>query len=199
VTPMLDPADKAHFHAVRFFKDADGLCRIVGAFLAEGLAAGQPAVVIATAEHAAAIARCLTQHGADVEGLTASGVLTMADAGTLLDAFMVDGMPDSGRFREAVIPLIERASAHAFGRAAADSAGAVRAYGEMVDVLWKAGDRAAAMRLETLWNALANSHRFALLCGYAVGNFYKSAAVNEICSHHSHVVTETGETVISTP
>ena len=47
------------------------------------------------------------------------------------------------------------------------------AYGEMVDVLWKAGQDVAAIRLEMLWNKLAAMHDFALLCGYAMGNFYK--------------------------
>ena len=62
----------------------------------------------------------------------------------------------------------------------------------MVDVLWKAGQTVAACRLEALWNALANTHAFSLLCGYAMDNFYKDAAVDEICSHHSHVVSSTG-------
>jgi hypothetical protein len=34
----------------------------------------------------------------------------------------------------------------------------VRAYGEMVDLLWKDGLEEAAIRLETLWNELANTH-----------------------------------------
>jgi hypothetical protein len=185
------PVESGDFHAVRFFKDAEGLCRIVGGFLTEGFRCGQPAVVIATPQHAAALAERLAQLGVDVGSVTRSGALTMVDAAALLDTFMVDGMPDSSRFRTAVSPYIERATANCPGTV-------VRAYGEMVDVLWKDGQSAAAMRLETLWNALANSHRFALLCGYALGNFYKSAAVNEICSHHSHVLTESGE-AISTP
>jgi hypothetical protein len=40
--------EPGHSHAVRFYKDADSLCAIVGAFLKEGFAASQPAVVIAT-------------------------------------------------------------------------------------------------------------------------------------------------------
>jgi len=51
------------------------------------------------------------------------------------------------------------------------------------------GQTVAACRLETLWNTLANTHAFSLLCGYAIGNLYKDAAVDEICSHHSHVVS----------
>ena len=41
----------------------------------------------------------------------------------------------------------------------------------MVDLLWKQGKTEAAIRLEVLWNNLADSHVFSLLCGYAIGNF----------------------------
>ena len=68
-----------------------------------------------------------------------------------------------------------------------------RAYGEMVNVLWKDGMTAAAIRLETLWNELAQSHDFNLLCGYSMGNFYKDAAVGEITRQHTHVLADTGE------
>ena len=74
----------------------------------------------------------------------------------------------------------------------------VRAYGEMVDVLWKDGATAAAIRLEMLWNELAGRHSLSLLCGYAMGNFYKEAAVEDICSHHTHVMSETGAPVVLT-
>jgi len=59
----------------------------------------------------------------------------------------------------------------------------------MVDVLWKQGRTEAAIRLELLWNGLAARFRFALLCGYSMGNFYKQAALfQEVCRHHTHVL-----------
>jgi hypothetical protein len=71
--------------------------------------------------------------------------------------------------------------------------GTIRAYGEMVNVLWKDGLTAAAIRLETLWNELAKSYDFKLLCGYSMGNLYKDAAVGEITRQHSHLLADTGE------
>jgi hypothetical protein len=161
----------------------------VANFLTEGLTAGQPAIVIATSEHRAGIAAQLATHSIDSGQLQATGMLTMLDAGEALAQVMVDGMPDHPRFRRALVPVIEAACG---GRRDVT----VRVYGEMVDVLWKAGQTVAACRLETLWNALANTHAFSLLCGYAMGNFYKDAAVDEICSHHSHVVSSTGDTAV---
>jgi hypothetical protein len=69
----------------------------------------------------------------------------------------------------------------------------IRAYGEMVDVLWQAGQTAAAIRLEMLWNQLAQTHSFALLCGYSMGHFYKDASQVEIRRQHTHVVSDSGD------
>jgi len=44
----------------------------------------------------------------------------------------------------------------------------VRAYGEMVDVLWQRGERDAAIRLEEFWNDLARLQTFSLLCAYCI-------------------------------
>jgi hypothetical protein len=76
------------------------------------------------------------------------------------------------------------------GRGRADCT--IRIYGQMVDVLWQAGEHDAAIRLEMLWNRLANTHAFSLLCGYAMGPFYKSANFADICSHHTHIVSADG-------
>ncbi|HUE89320.1 MAG TPA: hypothetical protein VMO26_24845 [Vicinamibacterales bacterium] len=80
---------------------------------------------------------------------------------------MVDGVPDGRLFRDATVPLIERAC-----RGRKDCV--VRAYGEMVDVLWQAGHTVAATKLEMLWNELAGTHDFSLLCGYAMGQFLQA-------------------------
>ena len=182
--PMV--SGSGHFHAVRFYKDAEGLSRIVADFLAEGFAVGQPAVVIATPKHRESIDMQLADRSLDVGRLQTERKLFLLDADEVLSEFMVDGMPDGDRFHNALSPVIERACG-------GQKNCVVRAYGEMVDVLWKGGRTVAATKLETLWNMLANTHRFSLLCGYAMGNFYKDAAVDEICSHHSHVVSSRGE------
>jgi hypothetical protein len=178
-----------NFHAVRFYKDAESLCRIVGNFLAEGLAASQPAVVIATPAHREGIVGLLKERGLDADELQRTGSLLLMDAEETLTRFMVDGMPDSALFRAAMVSVIEEACG---GRTDC----VVRAYGEMVDLLWKAGHTVAATRLEMLWNDLAASQHFSLLCGYAMGSFYKDAAVEDICSQHSHVISETGYSVV---
>lgn len=175
-----------HFHAVRFYDDSDSLCRIVGEFLGSGLEQGEPAVVIATPAHTAAIDECLRARGLDVEALKRLGDYITVDARETLGMFMDDALPNSRAFRHNMSQTIRLASR---GRENVT----VRAYGEMVDLLWKDGLEAAAIRVETLWNELANAHDFKLLCGYAMGNFYKGAALEDIKGRHSHLVADAGQ------
>jgi hypothetical protein len=175
-------------HALRFYENAETLSWIVARYLAEGFRASQPCVMIATPVHCAAIEKRLADLSLDVDRLTRDGSLLVFDADETLAKFMVDGVPDAIRFQQTIVPAIEKARG---GRKDC----VVRAYGEMVDVLWKADQTVAATRLETLWNVLANDYPFALLCGYAMGSVYKNAAIDEICSHHSHVITLDGDLV----
>jgi anti-sigma regulatory factor (Ser/Thr protein kinase) len=65
----------------------------------------------------------------------------------------------------------------------------VRAFGEMVALLWGAGNVKAAMALESLWNDLAASRQFSLLCAYPTSALRVAglAVVNETCDLHSTV------------
>ena len=138
---------------MQFYNDPDELCRIVANFVGEGFEQGSLAVIIATPDHAARIEACLRSRGIDVDELKRQGNLAILNARDTLQLFMADGMPDSSAFTRVV------------GSALADVRGgrkrcAIRAYGEMVDLLWKAGLEAAAIRLEILWNQLASTDDF---------------------------------------
>lgn len=173
-----------HFHAVRFYDSVESLARMVAGFLAEGLTAKQPALAIATPDHSRAIEAALVAKGWDIAALKASGELTMLDAEETLAAFMVDDMPDAAKFRAIASQAIERAC-----RGRKDCT--IRAYGEMVDVLWKRNQSVAAIRLEMLWNKLATTEDFSLLCGYAMGNFFKDAHQRmDVCRQHTHLLVD---------
>jgi DcmR-like sensory protein len=171
----------AHFHAVRFYESQASLCRTVADFLGEGIALGQPGLVIATPAHRDALLTELRSRHLDVDQVQAAGTLLLLDARAVLARFMVDGMPDTSLFKTHVPAALDRLCR---GRKGCT----IRAYGEMVDVLWQDGLTAAAIRLEMLWNQLAMTHDFSLLCGYAMGNFYKDAGMRDVCAQHSHVI-----------
>jgi|SRR5687768_424724 len=184
--------DSGHFHGVQFYNDPDALCRIVGSFIGEGLEQGTLAVLIATPDHTERIESCLRRRGADIDALKRSGHLVTFDARDTLQLFMTDSMPNPGAFRctlGGILADVRRGREHC----------TIRAYGEMVDLLWKDGREAAAIRLETLWNQLGSTHDFALLCGYSMGNFYKGAALDEIKAQHSHLVDDGGDAAVPLP
>lgn len=185
---MTPTSEVRRFHGVKFYKDAGSLADIVCGFLAEGLRRGEPALVIATPEHAGYFLECFAAKGVKVEAAVATGTLTFLDAADMLTQFMRGGVPMAQLFTDALTPVFASVTARHPGVN-------IRAYGEMVDLLWQQEQTAAAIRLEQLWNDLARSHRFELLCAYAMGPFYKGSATDDICAVHSHVVADTGARV----
>ena len=127
---------------------------------------GQPAMIIASAAHREGILEHLNARLIHVDQARRSGDLLVLDADETLALFMVDGVPvpelfdtNIGRFIEQVLQ----------GRPRLDSPGLWRDGRHLVDTR----RRDAAIRLEILWNALATRFGLALLCGYAMGNFFK--------------------------
>jgi DcmR-like sensory protein len=177
----------AERHAVKFYGNDDSLFSTVAGFLAKGLVHGEPAVVIATEEHRSGIIRRLGDHFVDVPRATRSGDLLLLDARELLDSFMRNSAPDARLFCPKVGGIVERALRR--------RKVVVRAYGEMVDLLWKDGQSRAAIQLEILWNQLAMQYGFWLLCGYSMGHFYKQAIrMEEVCACHAAVYPDDAAT-----
>ena len=180
------PLLTAQHHAVRFYENDKSLAQIVAQFLSDGLAAGNPGIVVATPTHRGAILKELVGKSLDVVQLQRSHDLVLLDAQETLSIFMTNGKPEAEAFKNSMCEVIKTACR---GRPNCT----VRIYGQMVDVLWKNGQQEAAIRLEILWNQLANTQAFSLLCGYAMGHFYKDANFQEVCRHHTHVVSADGE------
>jgi signal transduction histidine kinase len=171
-----------HSHAVQFYDSDEFLYSAVGQFLAAGIEAGERLVVVASAAHNAGFVAYLSER--KLEGALNTGQLVLHEARTTLARFMVDGVVDADKFRQVLSGVLAqaRAGGHAHTR--------VRAYGEMVDLLWRDGNSSAAIRLEQLWNEQAQHHSFELLCAYAMGGFYRDGDHErflEVCGTHTHV------------
>ncbi len=171
-----------HQHAVQFYGTDESLFTTVANFLAAGLVAGQPSVVIATPSHRISIVNHLRDRLIDCDRALRNGDLVLLDAEATLDLFMVHDEPDAELFESNVGRLLDQAIN---GRPRI----VLRAYGEMVDVLWKQGRSEAAIKLEILWNKLAVKYNFALLCGYSMGSFYKQTQqLEEVIALHTDVI-----------
>jgi signal transduction histidine kinase len=174
-----DPA--AHAHAVQFYEEESFLVDTVGHFIAAGLKSDDRVVVVASKNHKAAF---LHRVGPAAERAIGEGQLTLLDAEETLSLFMIGGMPDKDLFRGFVARLTTTAKGER-------NKGRVRAYGEMVDLLWQQGHSTAAIRLEELWSEATQQYPLTLLCAYSMGNFYRegdSERFLQVCSNHSHVV-----------
>jgi hypothetical protein len=163
-------------HLVQFYGvDDDSLASNVTKYLAEGLRQGEGAIVIATVAHIDLFSRRL--------GLVdASHRIVWLDAEHTLAQFMSLGMPDWERFQKTIVPVIRDVRAGTEG---------VRAYGEMVGLLWTAGKCAAAIRLEQYWNRLLGHSSFNLFCGYPIDVLSKEfdpKAIDALLCNHTRVV-----------
>jgi signal transduction histidine kinase len=184
LTPEQSKGRAAYGHVVQFYENDRFLCEAAANFLADGLTAGNPAVAIATAEHLHTLQDLLHDKGFNIQCLIDAGQLIVLDARETLVKFMNGRMPDADRFASYIGSQIEKI------RAGRDQT-VVSAFGEMVDVLWQAGNGGAAIRLEELWNDLAQKHRFSLLCGYALRNFVRAAdgdGFQQVCDQHGQVL-----------
>ena len=168
-------------HAVHFYGDDADLVGTVGPYLVDALAEDAVAVVIATGPHIEAFEQELAFSGVDVEEARASGALIVLDAANTLSDLTVEGEINREAFELTVGGIV---------RDAGGGGRAVRAYGEMVDLLWQAGRVSEAIELEKLWNDVIEDLRFSLLCAYrseASEAPEQRHALNEICRLHSAV------------
>jgi anti-sigma regulatory factor (Ser/Thr protein kinase) len=173
---------EAHDHVVGFYERDDELIPTVSRFLAAALNNDGAAVVIATAAHRAALETALAAEGLSVEELIRSGRYRALDAAETLAAFMHGDHPDRAAFGSVVGAALEDLAGD----------GPVHAFGEMVALLWDAGNVAAAIELESLWNDLAEDHAFSLYCAYAMSSLEQSgdlAAAKRVCDRHSGVMS----------
>lgn len=186
---MAHPSHGAPYHAVQFYGAEEGLFSTASGFLAEGLVAGEPAMIIASAAHCEGLLQQLSARLIHVEDARRNGALLVLDAHEMLARFMVDGLPDPERFDTSIARFIDQLMPGRPDQVMPEQPrSALRAYGGMVDILWQQGHTAAAIRLEVLWNKLATRFGLALLCGYAMGGFCKEVAqLQDICSHHTHI------------
>jgi hypothetical protein len=177
------PHSRGHF--VQLYEaDESALTTNVGLYLWEGLRRGEGALVIVTPEHRELFAKHLDSLGADLPALIANGQLIFHDAYRTLAEFMLDGQPDWIRFEAAVRTAMRQVQP-------AKGAEGLRAYGEMVCVLWKARQFSAAIRLEQLWNRLLEQSSFSLYCAYAIDIFGEEFAVanlDGVLCTHTHLV-----------
>jgi hypothetical protein len=162
----------AQDHLVQLYRERGFLAETVAHYLREGSRLGEAGLIIARPENRRLFAA----------SLGANAAVHILDAEQTLATFMVDGVPDWSAF--------ERVCGGAIRGLRLQYPG-VRAYGEMVDILWQRGERAAALRLEQFWNDLRRQQPFSLLCAYAIDPLQADSydgGLERVCRCHTHLI-----------
>jgi hypothetical protein len=158
-------------HVVLFYRDEQDLTGRVSEYLLPAIHDGGVAIVVATPGHRRSFDRYLAGAGVDVAAARARGYLAL-DASETMRGFMVGGRPDPAGFWQAISPVL---------RQAAEAGRPVRVFGEMVWLLWDAGQIDAAIEVEAMWNELGAQYPFSLLCAYL--------AQPAVCAHQLDALT----------
>jgi hypothetical protein len=181
-------------HLVQLYGEDDRLlARNVSRYLVEGLRRLDGLLVIATREHCDTIARYLSEDGASAKlEAERDGRLRFVDARTTLDGLFRDGRLDQARFEATVGKTLREVCGHS-------RSGKVRAFGEMVGLLWDEERYAEAEALEEFWNSTLAGAPYSLYCAYRVDLFdhqADAAELSAIVGTHTHLLAGQG-TVLS--
>jgi hypothetical protein len=173
-------------HDVQFYSKEEFLLNSVSGFLAHSLCTGGSAVIIATQAHRDGFLQLFRSHHLDPTSLVNEGRYIALDAQETLATFMSEGRINEELFVEMVGGIINRAITLS---PAAQTPVAV--FGEMVALLWQQGASKSAFQLEQMWNRLAETRTFALVCAYPLSCFDPKEDFNSLlnlCAEHTTAI-----------
>jgi len=171
-------------HVVQIYEDDELFLQMLAGFTGSGINAGDSVIIIATAAHISSLERRLIAHGIYLPVLIESNTYIPIDAQELLSGFMVNGLPDKKLFMDLVSVILQKAIRNNKN---------VRAFGEMVALLWAEGLIDATIELEKLWNEVTANHKLTLFCAYPKNGFdYDTRrSINDICQTHCKMIEAT--------
>jgi hypothetical protein len=170
----------ASIHSVQIYdRDCDLVNRLC-AITSASLRVGDAVLIVATADHREQLVHGLKDTGINLAECVREGRYTMLDAREALSTFMHEGMPDRKRFMESMGSTVDAVRRRSRNRG-------LTVFGEMVSILWHAGKKEAALRLETLWNEAIHDRSFHLHCAYPRSIFENENDVYSVHAAHTHV------------
>jgi hypothetical protein len=168
-------------HVVQIYENDKVFLDSLEGFVGSGLIAGDNIIIIATTEHLVALEDRLKKQGFDIDSLSSANRYNGLEAKEMLSGFMVNNWPDENLFFEFITTLLKRVQ---------QNNRKVRAFGEMVAVLWEQGFNGATVQLENLWNKLHKNDEFTLFCAYPKIGITQdiNTSIEIICSAHTKVM-----------
>jgi hypothetical protein len=169
-------------HAVQIYGSETLFLDALEGYASAGLRRLESVVIISTAVHLHELEKRLRANWLDLDRARWEDRYVALLAQETLSRFMVGGMPDENRFNSVVGAIVRRARG--------PMKRAVRAFGEMVSLLWTEGNYAGAIALEGLWNRFQAVEGFPLFCAYPREGFKgsASASMRAVCEAHSRII-----------
>jgi hypothetical protein len=167
-------------HVVQIYENEYEFIDMLAGFVNGGIVSGDGVIVIATKAHRKALEEKLKAQRINIDSYLYHQYFPI-DAEVLLSTFMVNGWPDEKLFMRQVADLLK--IVRMYNRK-------VRAFGEMVAILWAQGHNGATVQLERLWNKFCEKEMFCLLCAYPNSGFTSDihTSMEHICSAHSKMI-----------
>lgn len=170
-------------HEVEFYADDAGFVDGFARFIETALKVGNAVIVAATDSHQASLRHRLAADGWNVAAEIAQGSYIPLNVAGTLSRFMVDDSVDPVLFRKLARNLITEAARGAKGQHPR-----VAACGEGVHALLAAGNLEATIKLERLWDEIAQRYEVDVLCAYFRSAFASedgSSTLERICADHT--------------
>ena len=169
-------------HVVQIYEDDELFLDMLAGFTGGGINAGDCVIIIATNAHLKALEERLKSLGVHTEMLIAEDSYIPLNAEETLAKFMINGWPDENLFNDLITGVLKRGRSHNRH---------IRAFGEMVALLWAQGHNGATVHLEHLWNKFCEKESFSLFCAYPKSGFTLDmhSSITHICAAHSKIIT----------
>ncbi len=168
-------------HVVQIYENDHVFLDLLEGYVMGGFSARDSVVLILSEEHRSELYLRLYARDISLSKKIIDSELVVLDAGLTLDKFLVNNWPDEKLFMEVVSGIIGRS--RKAGRP-------IRAFGEMVALLWAQGLQGATVQLEQLWNKFCEKEDFTLFCAYPRNGFSDNVAdsMMHICDKHTKMV-----------
>jgi hypothetical protein len=169
-------------HILQVYENDGVFLDTLTGFVGGGINSNESCIVIATDNHLKALETRLESYGIHIRSLISENRYMPLDATETLSRFMINGWPDERLFIQTVGELLEKARNHSRRK--------VRAFGEMVAILWAQGNNGATVQLEHLWNQFCEKEVFSLFCAYPKAGFTEDItdSIHHICSAHAKMI-----------
>lgn len=169
-------------HLVQVYENEKIFLDTLEGFAGTGLIHDESVIIIARKKTIEALNnRLITQHF-DITELERSNKYLTFDAEEVLNQFMDGNWPNENKFHVLFHDILAKARGEENRK--------VRAFGDMVAVLWERKLAVATMYLEGLWEQLREIENFTLFCAYPKSCFSNENlhGIESICRSHSKVI-----------